>query len=124
MFGIDPELSILFAVAAVDATATDGVVSREAEEALHEALLTSRVVETLDSRGRGEFSRDGTRFAGGGGDGIGRVWETGTWQVVLELVGHEDRVYDIGWSHDGTRLVTASWDGTAAIWDATTLGAL
>ncbi len=117
---VDPELSILLGLAAAEATATDGIVSREAEEALHEAVLTSRVVETLQWRGRGEFSPDGTRFAGGGGDGIGRVWDTTTWQVLLELTGHVDRVFDIAWSHDGTRLVTASWDGTVAIWDSTT----
>ncbi len=117
---VDPELSILLGIAAVEATAVDDVVTREGEEALHQAVLTSRVIETLQWRGRGEFSPDGTRFAGGGFDGIGRVWETESWQVVLELVGHEARVYDIAWSHDGGRLVTASWDGTVAIWDSTT----
>ena len=117
---VDPELSILLALAAVEATGPDGIVAREAEEALHEALLTSRVVETLPSRGRGEFSPDGRFFAGGGGDGIGRVWETDHWQIVMELEGHEDRVYDIAWSYDGSRLVTASWDGTVGIWDSMT----
>jgi WD40 repeat protein len=34
------------------------------------------------------------------------------------LVGHDNEVRDVAFSHDGTRILTASFDGTARIWNA------
>ena len=62
----DPELSILLAMRAVETTrSVDGSVLREAEEALHRAVGSSRLVRSLDdpSSGSVSISPDGSRVA-------------------------------------------------------------
>jgi WD40 repeat protein len=63
------------------------------------------------------FSPDGSRAATGCQDNSIRLWDTRTWQQVLELRGHTDYVHSVAFSPDGTQLVSASGDGTVRIWD-------
>ncbi|HYT78087.1 MAG TPA: protein kinase [Actinomycetota bacterium] len=67
---VDPERSILLALEAVDATRQhDGTVLRQAEEALHRAVRTSRVVYSVPHGGYGlGVSADGALFVTGGSD--------------------------------------------------------
>ncbi|HEX9122041.1 MAG TPA: WD40 repeat domain-containing protein, partial [Actinomycetota bacterium] len=116
---VDPERSILLALAAVDATwKADRTVVREAKEALHRALQESRVVLTVP-QGRGiAMSADGKRFATTGEDGTATVWETDTGTRLLTLRGHKREVNGIAFSPDGSLLATAGSDRTARLWDA------
>lgn len=115
----DPERSILLAVEAVQAADT-----REAEVALHRALLASRVQLTLRGHS-GEvwsvaFSPDGTRLATASQDKTAKVWDAATGTEILTLAGHGESVSSVAFSPDGTRLATGSQDKTAKVWDAAT----
>jgi WD40 repeat protein/DNA-binding SARP family transcriptional activator len=125
----DPELGILLALQAVETTReVDGSVIKEAEEALHQAVGSSRLVRYLDdpSSGTVSFSPDGSRVATSQrlsqdslmADPV--VWDTTTGDRVLTLAGHTDNVNDIQFSPVGSRLATASWDGTVRLWDTDT----
>jgi WD40 repeat protein/serine/threonine protein kinase len=116
---VDPERSILLALAAVDATwEVDRTVEREAEEALHRALQESRVVLTVPQGRAIALSADGGRFATTGEDGTAIVWETDTGKRLLTLRGHKGEVNGIAFSPDGSLLATAGDDRTVRLWDA------
>lgn len=116
---VDPERSILLALAGVDATwKADRTVVPEAEEALHRALQESRVVLTVE-QGRGiALSGDGSRFATTGEDGTAIVWETDTGKRLLTLRGHDGMVNGVAYSADGSLLATTGDDRTARLRDA------
>jgi WD40 repeat protein len=64
------------------------------------------------------WSSDGTRLASSGNDGLGRVWDAETGEMLFTLIGHAAVVRDIEWSPDGTLLATAGGDGLARIWES------
>ncbi len=61
------------------------------------------------------FSPDDTRLATGGDDGIVRIWDTRTWENVLEIHGHESYIFDLQFSPDGRTLASGSGDATVRI---------
>jgi WD40 repeat protein/class 3 adenylate cyclase len=116
---VDPERSILLALAAVDATwEADHTAVPVAEEALHRALEESRVVLTVPQGGGIAVRADGKRFATTGEDGTPTVWETDTGKRLLTLRGHKGEVNGIAFSPDGSLLATAGSDRTVRLWDA------
>lgn len=120
---LDPELSILLAMTAVRQPHAAGLpVPREAEEALHAALLGSRLHWTLPGGFGADFSPDGTLLAASGPESSAIVYDFSSRRDILTLSGHSGDVYGVGvhFSSDGERLVTASADGTAKIWDVST----
>ena len=119
---LDPERSILLAMAAISQTRdADLPAPKEAEEALHQALMTSRLWRTLPGPYGVAFSPDGTQLATGGPDSSTIVRDVASGQTVLSFTGHSGDRHGVGvrYSPDGSRLVTASADGMAAVWDAT-----
>ncbi|MBI5032479.1 MAG: helix-turn-helix domain-containing protein [Chloroflexi bacterium] len=120
---IDPERSILLALEAVSASTSGGKPALlEAEEALHRAVLTSRVRLTL--RGHTAplngiaYSPNGQRLATVSNDATAKVWDATNGQLLLTLTGHTAPLSDIAFSPDGTRLATSSDDQTAKVWDS------
>jgi WD40 repeat protein/serine/threonine protein kinase len=63
------------------------------------------------------YSRDGTRLAAGGIEGIAEIWDTETGRKVQALKGHSGSIPVMALSPDGTRLVTGGADGTLRVWD-------
>jgi WD40 repeat protein/DNA-binding SARP family transcriptional activator len=122
----DPELSILLAMAAVDQTrSVDGSVLPEAEEALHRAVVASRVVMSVPGIGgllawsaKGVFVTEGPEDTG-----TIDIRDGTNGRTVLSFQGHDGDVNDVAFSADGTKLATAGDDGWLKVWNPST-GAL
>lgn len=113
---IDPELSILLAMEAVTPTYTT-----EAEDALRRAIQASRAELTLAGHKTAvnsvAYSPNGMRLATAGDDGVVRVWDTVSGQVVLTWSGHFSPVRSITFNQNGALLATGSDDQMAKLWD-------
>jgi DNA-binding SARP family transcriptional activator/WD40 repeat protein len=113
----DPELSILLALRAVDETrAEDGSVLREAEDALHQAVEASRVVQTLPgvvgpiAWGGGLFAAESPR-PGGGID----VYDATSGDVVRTIeVGA--RVTDLAFDRTDDVIAATTDAGELGVW--------
>jgi WD40 repeat protein/DNA-binding SARP family transcriptional activator len=119
---VDPELSILLAMEAVETTQrADGTVLRVAEEALHQAVLSDRLLGRVSHQGEGiaHFSPDGMSFLSSGEDPtVVEVWRVDPFELMFTLVGHTDSVFDAVFDPSGSRIATASGDGTVRVWNA------
>jgi WD40 repeat protein/DNA-binding SARP family transcriptional activator/class 3 adenylate cyclase len=118
---IDPERSILLALEAVRTTrSVDGSVLKEAEEALHRAVFTSRIQVTMT--GAGSFvdvDPGGERVVTAGEEGHATIRDMGTGNVMVTLdVGA--RVLSAHFSPDGALIVTTDERGAVILWDTTT----
>ena len=113
---VDPERSILLSLQALSKALT-----LEAENALHQAVQSSRLLRTLGDHASPiffvAFSPDGSKFATTGEDNLVRIWNAGTGQELLALAGHQAPTIGIDFSPDGKRLATSSYDQTAIVWD-------
>ena len=120
---IDPELSVLLAIEAVQVKPT-----AQAENALIQSLFESNVRVVMRGHTgwvyRAAFSPDGKFVVTASNDNTARIWDAATGASVLELRGHTAPVVSAVFSPDGKSVVTASWDDTARIWDASTGGQL
>jgi WD40 repeat protein/class 3 adenylate cyclase len=122
---VDPERSILLAMQAVTTTyAVDGTTTKEAADALHQAVLNSRLRLALypqpgDGYGLA-FSPDGKRIATSTSDGQIKLWDLKSRKELFTLSGHEGFINSVAFSPDGSRLASASGDGTAKVWDLDT----
>jgi WD40 repeat protein/DNA-binding XRE family transcriptional regulator len=112
---VDPERSILLALAALDQAH-----SQEAENMLHEALSASRLRLTLRGHEgpvyKVDYSPDGKQIASAGGDGTARIWDAETGALLLTLA-HPAEVGRVLFSPDGTQLATGAADGLVRLWD-------
>ena len=63
------------------------------------------------------YSHDGTKLAASGSDERVMVWDSETWEVILELPDHKSGVGNFAWSPDDSVIVTCSQDRQARIWD-------
>jgi WD40 repeat protein/DNA-binding SARP family transcriptional activator len=122
---VDPERSILLALEAVETTrAVDGTVHPEAEEALHRAVKTSRLVRTIP---HGSYSvavtSDGSRVVTAGSqltDNTVRVWDLETGDELLVLTGPDVGRTTGVVSPDDRLIATVHNDVTTRLWDAVT----
>jgi WD40 repeat protein/DNA-binding SARP family transcriptional activator/energy-coupling factor transporter ATP-binding protein EcfA2 len=121
---VDPERSILLALAAVERSRTDdGSVLHEAEEALHSAVTASRVeLRVPGVGGRLDWSPDGTMFVTEGTEGSDTVdiRDARTGESVRSFRSRDRDILDVAFNHDGTLLATTGADGTARIWNTAT----
>jgi WD40 repeat protein len=124
---VDPERSILLAMQAVNTTfEVDGTTTKEASEALHRAVLNSRLRFTMypdpgDGYGLA-LSPDGKQIVTSGSNGEIKVWDLASRTELFTLTGHEGHIYALAFSpaEGGSYLASASGDGTAKIWDLDT----
>jgi WD40 repeat protein/DNA-binding SARP family transcriptional activator len=120
---LDPELSILLALAAVsEAQSASLPVPREAEEALHRAVLASRLRMNFQGGFGVDFNPSGTLIASSGANSSAIIREFPSGQERLVLQGHSGDMFGVGvsFSPDGKRILTASADGNAKVWNVMT----
>jgi len=115
---------MLLALQAIETTrASDGSVLPEAEEALHRAVTSSRIL--LTARGVGgavDWSPDGSIFVTEGPDesGIIDIRDAETGGSIRSFPGHDPDVNSVAFSHDGSMLATTGDDGALRVWDPRT----
>ena len=115
---VDPELSILLGLRAVETTGGGAHALPEAVDALHRAVEASRAVATIPVQAAAvAFSPDGTRLATAGSS-VG-VWSTKTGRRLFDLGRGAGPFNDVAFSADGRRLAAGGSKGLATIWDAT-----
>ena len=61
-------------------------------------------------------SLTGDKFLSGGGDGVIKLWDAGTWKPTAKLNLGKGRVNDIVFNHTSTRFASASEDNSLALW--------
>jgi len=126
---VDPERSILLALEALKKADT-----LEAQGALHQAILASRLVASIPADSQSVFgvavSPDGSKFASAGMDGVVKIWAMNDFSalsgaaplLVLENpidfeVQLETGGYTLAFSPDGSRLAVIAEKQSAKIYD-------
>ncbi len=94
--------------------------SPDAEASLYKALNGHNVPELLtDGPNRINavaFSPDGRRMLTGSDDGLARLWDVDTAQILRVFRGHTGSVRSVAFSPDGKFVLTGSADTTAMLW--------
>jgi WD40 repeat protein len=62
------------------------------------------------------FSPDGSLLASATYDGVIRLWDLSSGELLKEFEGEQDRVFRLFFAHGGRLLVCASWEGPIGIW--------
>jgi WD40 repeat protein/DNA-binding SARP family transcriptional activator len=115
---VDPDLSINLALEAVATTrGPDGIVLREAEEALHEAVQASRVVFRLPGIEGVAWSGDGRLLATAPRDGV-TIWDASTGEPVRRLP--ISGTATLAFSPDGRFLAIGGLGPEATVWRVAT----
>jgi WD40 repeat protein len=63
-------------------------------------------------------SPNGESIAVGSSDGILRVWDVGTGNVIAKWTGYMDHVGSVCWGADGEHVASGCEDGMVRVWDA------
>jgi WD40 repeat protein/DNA-binding SARP family transcriptional activator len=114
---VDPELSVLLALRAVETTGGGSRALPEAVEALHRALEASRVVRTIRTRATAvSFSPDGSHLATAGPSAT--VWNARTGRRSFSLRDTTKSFRDVTFSPDGARVAAGADHGSAVVANA------
>ena len=116
----DPELAVLLALQATESSqAASGEPAREAIEALHGAVIVSRIERVVpDLGGNVAWSPSGDVFVTEGPEESGLVdlRDAETGESVRSFVGHDIDINDVAFSPSGL-LATTGDDGALRVWD-------
>jgi WD40 repeat protein/serine/threonine protein kinase/basic membrane lipoprotein Med (substrate-binding protein (PBP1-ABC) superfamily) len=118
----DPSLSLLLALEAVsERTISSLDPPVDAMEALHRAILNSRLISVLESIDQsiqtGYFTPDGNRMIITYTDGLVVLMDTDTEEIIREYGKHQGLVTQVAFHPTNGTFATCSRDHTAIIWD-------
>jgi WD40 repeat protein/transcriptional regulator with XRE-family HTH domain len=124
---VDPELSILLSLQAVDLSVRNGQpVLIEAQDALHRSIQGSRSLATLHGHGKEgsvwavDISPNGRRLATIAEDRTVHIWDLTTNEVISTIEVDTDIAQGgdgAAFSPDGHQLLTVSGAANATLWD-------
>lgn len=126
---VNPELSILLAMEAIETTqSSDEIVLPEAETALRQGLMNLRQESILPGTPIGDchteiwcsdvvYSATGRLLASTGPDNTAILSETTTGEALQVLDGHTSPVMAVAISPDEKSMATAGADGLVMVWD-------
>lgn len=122
---IDPQLSILLALEAVNESRVANVpVSAETESVLHQAVRLSRQAHVIHAGQNGvygvSFSPDGRMVCTAGQDGSLKLWDAQDWSLARTLLGHTGETQGCSFNPNGRWVVSSSRDHTIRGWDLDT----
>ena len=120
---VDPERAVLLALEAVGRTQDeDGSVLPEAEEALHRAVVASRVLRTIVGIGGAVAWSDRGLLVTEGPEDAGTIdlRDAASGRRVRVFPAHDGDVDQVVFSPDGGRLLSTGDDGAARLWDPAT----
>ena len=126
---VDPERSILLAIEAAETTRRhDGTMLTEAQQALHDALATSRVLSAVPGVGRRTgighvvaLAPDATRFVAADLEGgTASIRDASQARSSSRSPGIQERSSRSGTARTGRLVATGGADGTARLWNAAT----
>jgi WD40 repeat protein len=67
-----------------------------------------------------DFSPDGTKVAMDGSDGVVRIYDVATGNLLFSVNASASAIRSVDWSPNGAFIATGGQDGTARLWDAAT----
>jgi WD40 repeat protein/serine/threonine protein kinase len=67
-----------------------------------------------------DFSPEGDRIASAGDDGVVRIWNSRTGEIIKRIPAHDKAACSAAFHPDGRHLVSAGTDGFARVWDLAT----
>jgi hypothetical protein len=122
---VDPERSLLLALAAVDrSTGDEGGALPEAEEALHRAVTSSRIDWRVPGAGVLDWSPDGETFAAvrpyEDDPDVVDIRDARTGEPLRTLDGHYAGITNAAYSANGSLLATTALDDALRVWDMAT----
>ncbi|MBL8164347.1 MAG: WD40 repeat domain-containing protein [Anaerolineae bacterium] len=65
-----------------------------------------------------EWSPDGQKIAGSGGNGFLRIWDANTGNTIRDFTGLSGTIYSVTWSPDSSKIASAGDDKIIRIWNA------
>ncbi len=67
------------------------------------------------------WSPDGTILAVGYQDGVIKLWDTDTWNIIKKFSAHQGAIWDLNWSPDGRRIISGdAANSMIYVWDVET----
>ena len=63
------------------------------------------------------FAPDGARVLSGSQDGLVKLWNTATGQLIRTFTGHPGTVYAVAWGSNEELVISAGDDGMLRCWD-------
>ncbi len=117
--GDDARLFLVSAGAGAPARAAPAERAERAEPAA--VTVASRPARVLRHGGlviKLAFSPDGRQLVTSASDGLARLWDVASGDLVHTLAGHSGNLVGVAFSPDGVLVATAGVDGTARLWEA------
>jgi WD40 repeat protein len=82
--------------------------------------LSTRFIDAHPNNTRQLAVSSSGTLAMAGGDGLTRLWDLSTGELIADVSGHTGEVRRVVFSPDGSSMATSSSDGIVKVWDANT----